>query len=523
MSSKLTVSVRVDNDRICVTEPAAIVSGGKNYYELSAVFTGDWDGLSKELTLSVNDGPCYALPLTQAENDSRTAAAVIPEALLTEDGFLTLGAVGRDGGNIRITTDTARLKVLAGTVTGADVPPLPRNVWEKYVDEQIGDAIKSTMLPDDAVTEPKLADKAVSADKLQAGSVTQPKIQDGAVTEGKIRDGAVTTAKIAEKAVTLNKINPADTKNKALVTVYENNKLETHWREIDSSMIMDGQVNTAELADKAVSADKLQAGSVTQPKIQDGAVTEGKIRDGAVTTAKIADKAITNGKIAADAISETKLQAGSVTHYKIADGCVTSIKIADNAINTDKIRDAAVTAQKLADGAVTAQKLADGAVTENKLSADAQLRSIYAGNVHLEKDGNRYIWRVIPPHGIVKLPSDVGDDDFEAPLHAGSVMIDFTEDWVIDLGDWSMPVADWVKDGMIFHFFNNGYLPCATLSYDHSLGLWFEGKELLQVNLLDYWMFKMISFRNNHGADPAPPRPTWVYIGNDNWGGVVEI
>ncbi len=197
MSSKLTVSVRVDNDRICVTEPAAIVSGGKNYYELSAVFTGDWDGLSKELTLSVNDGPCYALPLTQAENDSRTAAAVIPEALLTEDGFLTLGAVGRDGGNIRITTDTARLKVLAGTVTGADVPPLPRNVWEKYVDEQIGDAIKSTMLPDDAVTEPKLADKAVSADKLQAGSVTQPKIQDGAVTEGKIRDGSVSESKLS--------------------------------------------------------------------------------------------------------------------------------------------------------------------------------------------------------------------------------------------------------------------------------------------------------------------------------------
>ena len=182
-------------------------------------------------------------------------------------------------------------------------------------------------ISDGAVTSAKLADKSVSSEKIQTGAVTQGKIQDGSITEGKladksvsenklqagsvsqgkIKDGAVTEGKIAEKAVTISKIDPAGTKNKVLVTVYENNKLETHWREVDSSMIMDGQINTAELADKAVSADKIQAGAVTQPKIQDNAVTEGKIHDGAVTSSKLADNAVTSGKIADHVIQKSDL------------------------------------------------------------------------------------------------------------------------------------------------------------------------------------------------------------------------
>ena len=165
-----------------------------------------------------------------------------------------------------------------------------------------------------------IADKAVSADKLQAGSVTQPKIQDGAVTEGKIRDGAVTTAKIAEKAVTLNKINPAETKNKVLVTVYENDKLETHWREVDSSMIMDGQIQNSDIKDNSI---------VGSEKLKPKSVTGGRIADGTVGTQQISDKAV----------NADKLQAGSVTQPKIKDGAVTEGKIADKAVSRNKLSD----------------------------------------------------------------------------------------------------------------------------------------------------------------------------------------
>lgn len=280
----MIIKIRIDGDNLTVNDPGAIVSGSKNYYELRAAFTSDWSGLTKYVIF-----PSAECSLALTAEDTAT----LPEALIAERGILTFGLIGIDGdGDLRIATNYVRLRILEGAREIHALPPSPDDdaTWEgylgaiakRYVDQLTGVVegrfpLKTADLSDGAVTAQKLGERSVSETKLQAGSVTQGKIKDGAVTAGKLADGAVTSAKIGDRQVGLAKLTPGTSANKVLVTVYENNQYETHWREIDASMIMDGQVKTAELADKAVSAEKLQAGSVTQGKIQDGAVTEGKL------------------------------------------------------------------------------------------------------------------------------------------------------------------------------------------------------------------------------------------------------
>ncbi len=170
--------------------------------------------------------------------------------------------------------------------------------------------IKTDDIGDGAVTQDKLAAKSVGNEQMQLGSISNGKIQDKTITGGKLADKTVTGDKIAERTVGLSNLAPGSESNTVMVTVYENNQYETHWRKIDSSMIMDKQVQNADiadgtivgseklkaksvtggriadktvgteqLADKCINADKMQAGSVTQPKIQDKAVTKGKLDD----------------------------------------------------------------------------------------------------------------------------------------------------------------------------------------------------------------------------------------------------
>ncbi len=549
----MTISIRIDNDTLTVSEPCSIVSGSKNYYELRAAFTSDWNGLSKYVIF-----PSEQCSTAMTAEDS----AIVPEALTAKSGILIFGLIGLDsGGNLRIATNYVRLRILEGACEIDAAPPSPDDsaTWESYIGEiaqkwldQIkeaadsfvkgpasatdgrvavfdgatgklikdggvllsalaklasptftgtpkaptaakgtsstqlattefvagavkdvtdrfpvkaddiadnavtagkissgavtegkigtgavttgkiaGGAVTAAKLGLGAVTEEKLDDEAVGTGKLQDGAVTTDKIEGGAVTEFCIADGAVTTEKIgreavettnigpmavttekiddgavtqeklasksvgndqiqlgsisngkiqdktitggkladktvtgdkiAERTVGLSNLEPGSSANTVLVTVYENNQYETHWRQIDSSMIMDKQiqnsdikdnsivgseklqaksvtggriadktVGTDQLADKCISADKLQAGSVSQAKIQDKAVTEGKLADGAVTTGKIAVTAVTAGKIASGAVTEEKIGTGAVTTGKIAARAVTGEKLAED-------------------------------------------------------------------------------------------------------------------------------------------------------------------------------------------------
>lgn len=82
--------------------------------------------------------------------------------------------------------------------------------------------------------------------------------------------------------------------------------------------ILNGGVNTTQLADNAV----------TTAKILDANVTAGKLASDSVTTAKILDANVTAAKLASDSVTTAKILDGNVTTAKIADANVTDAKLA---------------------------------------------------------------------------------------------------------------------------------------------------------------------------------------------------
>ncbi len=111
--------------------------------------------------------------------------------------------------------------------------------------------------------------------------------------------------------------------------------------------LLDGIVDTVNLADDAVK----------QAKIDAGAVGETEIADDSVGTPKLVALCVEAAKIAAGAVLTEKLAADAVTAEKIAALAVTAGKIAANAITAGTIEAGAVTADKLAALLVLASEL----------------------------------------------------------------------------------------------------------------------------------------------------------------------
>ena len=65
---------------------------------------------------------------------------------------------------------------------------------------------------------------------------------------------------------------------------------------IDSTLIADGTVTTADIADNAITTAKIAAGAVVEADIADSAVTTAKIANGAVTAGKLASTLDLTGK-----------------------------------------------------------------------------------------------------------------------------------------------------------------------------------------------------------------------------------
>lgn len=116
---------------------------------------------------------------------------------------------------------------------------------------------------------------------------------------------------------------------------------------IDGALLIDGTVNSGELADAAITATKIFDGAVTSTKIDDGAVTNTKIGSGAVDTANIAAGAVTSTEIDTGAVTETKIATDAVTNAKIASGAVGSTELQDGAVGSAKITNGSVSTSKL--------------------------------------------------------------------------------------------------------------------------------------------------------------------------------
>ncbi len=124
----MTINIRIDNDALSILNPTAIVSGSKNYYGLNAVFTADWDALSKYVIF-----PKQACSVAMSGD-----CAVLPESLIAEAGVLPFGILGYDsGGELRISTNVAKLRILGGVNEADADPPSPDDeaTWDSYIGE----------------------------------------------------------------------------------------------------------------------------------------------------------------------------------------------------------------------------------------------------------------------------------------------------------------------------------------------------------------------------------------------------
>lgn len=137
------------------------------------------------------------------------------------------------------------------------------------------------------------------------------------------------------------------------------------------ALLIDGTVNTSEIADSAIVANKILNGAISESKLGSNAVTAAKIASGAVENSKLANNAVDANKLANGAVTETKIDSNAVTSGKIATGAVESTKLADSAVTDAKLANNAVTTSKIANSAVDSNKLANSAVTAGKIADGA--------------------------------------------------------------------------------------------------------------------------------------------------------
>lgn len=131
------------------------------------------------------------------------------------------------------------------------------------------------------------------------------------------------------------------------------------------AILLDGTLDTAELADAAVIAAKIVDGGVTTTKLDDDAVTTPKLADNSVTTAIIAGDAVTNAELADNSVNTEQLQNDAVTNTELADDAVTDNNIADDAVRIDHLGSGVVTGSNLVlnggiEAAVDASNIPDG-------------------------------------------------------------------------------------------------------------------------------------------------------------------
>ncbi|GAB2626467.1 hypothetical protein [Belliella aquatica] len=132
---------------------------------------------------------------------------------------------------------------------------------------------------------------------------------------------------------------------------------------VNSAMILDETILTADIANNAVNTDKLDNLAVTAEKLAIAAVTGDKLANFSVTSDKLANAAVTADKLATLSVTTSKIADASITSSKILDGTITnavisaSAEISGTKINPNFGTQNIITSGKLTTGAITLPNL----------------------------------------------------------------------------------------------------------------------------------------------------------------------
>jgi len=210
-----------------------------------------------------------------------------------------------------------------------------------------------------SITDYYLADDAVTTDKIINDAVTTDKIVNNAVTAAKIAAGAVDGTGLASESVLKSKLGTS-----IFNTIMEDN---SGWGPKFDGITISTTNGDLYVIDGGIDTNQLATDAVTAAKIADRAVTTIKVGTGAITEVELADASVDSNHIKTDAVGQTELATDSVIQSKIYAG----------AVGTEELEDAGVTAAKIADQNVTADKLVDASIPIEKLDtslANSMLR-----------------------------------------------------------------------------------------------------------------------------------------------------
>ena len=255
-----------------------------------------------------------------------------------------------------------------------------------------------------AVSNRNLALRAVDEDVVADNAIVRRSIANSAVGTNEIEQDSITSALLATNSVTADAIAPGEVGTTEIANdAINNDKLATD--SVNSDSILAGSVGTAELAggipdDKisGMSSSKLigdvqddQIAGISGSKIIggldgaliiDGTVDTPELANGAVTTLKIEDNAVTFSKMADDSVGTAEIRDASIFANHIPGGVIVgragtipstggAFHIQNFSIGSDDIFSASITTNKIDTGAVTTGKIGDLQVTRAKLANSA--------------------------------------------------------------------------------------------------------------------------------------------------------
>ncbi len=292
--------------------------------------------------------------------------------------------------------------------------------------------ITNLELAEDAVETINILDEVVTLAKLAAESVDGSKIVPLSVISGNIEAAAISTSKIEDAAVTPDKI---DSDGALTGQSLQFDGSAVVW---GSGSVLDGSIDTDQLADLSVTSEKVAAGAITTGKIEAGAVTTAKLDATSVTTAKLEAGAVTEAKLGDLAVSNDKLGADAVLTKNILDGTISPVDldptgaVAGDVLKFDGISiawsaDAAAEREGSIDGLPMASVAADGS-----LIIEGDLR--VSGNVE-KGAGSFKIDHPLDPENKYLYHSFVESDDM-LNIYNGNVYLDSEGRAVVSMPDW---------------------------------------------------------------------------------------